>query len=296
MDKLRIGYEIDGHAGHGLGLYRRDRRNSRDAEDPGDPVAAMTRSKYRTERLKIPARDGTEGAPSRSSIRRTSPGTARASSISMPMAPMAMRSRPASRPAASRSSIAAIAFAIAHIRGGDDLGQQWYLDGKLEKRTNTFNDFVDVARGLIDRGFTHAGGIAIAGPLGGWRTDGRRGQFRSRAVGRGRRRRAVRRRAQHHARREPAAHARRMARMGQSGGRRGRVRTDPLVQPIRQRHRAGISAAVYLGRAQRSARDLLGTRRNGPPGCARPRPTTTSWSSRPIWVPAMAASPAGGKA
>ncbi|WP_164153249.1 prolyl oligopeptidase family serine peptidase, partial [Stenotrophomonas maltophilia] len=47
-----------------------------------------------------------------------------------------------------------IAFAIAHIRGGDDLGQQWYLDGKLEKRTNTFNDFVDVARGLIDRGFT----------------------------------------------------------------------------------------------------------------------------------------------
>jgi oligopeptidase B len=56
-----------------------------------------------------------------------------------------------------------MAFAIAHIRGGDDLGQQWYLDGKLEKRTNTFNDFVDVARGLIERGFTSAGNIAIAG-------------------------------------------------------------------------------------------------------------------------------------
>ena len=56
-----------------------------------------------------------------------------------------------------------MAFAIAHIRGGDDLGQQWYHDGKLEKRTNTFNDFVDVAKGLIERGFTHAGGIAIAG-------------------------------------------------------------------------------------------------------------------------------------
>ncbi|MFV0623958.1 S9 family peptidase [Sphingomonas sp. ac-8] len=56
-----------------------------------------------------------------------------------------------------------VAFAIAHIRGGDDLGQQWYLDGKLEKRTNTFNDFVDVAKGLIDHGFTHEGGIAIAG-------------------------------------------------------------------------------------------------------------------------------------
>ena len=50
-----------------------------------------------------------------------------------------------------------LAFAIAHIRGGDDLGQQWYLDGKLEKRTNTFNDFVDVANGLIDGGCDHGG-------------------------------------------------------------------------------------------------------------------------------------------
>ncbi|UZK68715.1 S9 family peptidase [Sphingomonas sp. S1-29] len=56
-----------------------------------------------------------------------------------------------------------VAFAIAHIRGGDDLGQQWYLDGKLEKRANTFNDFVDVAKGLIDLGFTSPGNIAIAG-------------------------------------------------------------------------------------------------------------------------------------
>lgn len=55
------------------------------------------------------------------------------------------------------------AFALAHIRGGDDLGQQWYLDGKLDKRTNTFTDFVDVAKGLIDLGFTSAGRISISG-------------------------------------------------------------------------------------------------------------------------------------
>ena len=36
-------------------------------------------------------------------------------------------------------------FAIAHIRGGDDLGYHWYEAGKLDRRTNTFNDFVDVA-------------------------------------------------------------------------------------------------------------------------------------------------------
>ncbi|KPF93937.1 peptidase S9 [Novosphingobium sp. AAP83] len=55
------------------------------------------------------------------------------------------------------------AYAIAHIRGGDDLGRAWYKAGKLEARTNTFNDFVDVAKGLIDRGFTEAGKISISG-------------------------------------------------------------------------------------------------------------------------------------
>lgn len=54
-------------------------------------------------------------------------------------------------------------YAIAHIRGGDDLGYQWYEDGKLNKRTNTFNDFVDVARGLIEQGYTSPGRITISG-------------------------------------------------------------------------------------------------------------------------------------
>jgi oligopeptidase B len=55
------------------------------------------------------------------------------------------------------------AYAIAHIRGGDDLGYQYYLDGKLEKRTNTFNDFVDVGRALIDQGYTAKGKLTASG-------------------------------------------------------------------------------------------------------------------------------------
>ncbi len=54
-------------------------------------------------------------------------------------------------------------FAIAHIRGGDDLGYHWYEAGKLRARTNTFNDFVDVARGLIKDNLSSPGRIAIAG-------------------------------------------------------------------------------------------------------------------------------------
>jgi oligopeptidase B len=55
------------------------------------------------------------------------------------------------------------AFAIAHIRGGDEMGYNWYLNGTRTHRTNTFNDFVDVARGLIAQHYTRAGRIAIQG-------------------------------------------------------------------------------------------------------------------------------------
>ena len=54
-------------------------------------------------------------------------------------------------------------FALAHIRGGDDLGYHWYEAGKLDRRNNTFNDFVDVARHLVREGYGSEGRIAIAG-------------------------------------------------------------------------------------------------------------------------------------
>ncbi len=54
-------------------------------------------------------------------------------------------------------------YAIAHIRGGAELGYHWYESGKLRHRTNTFNDFVDVARHLADQHYTTEGRIAIAG-------------------------------------------------------------------------------------------------------------------------------------
>jgi oligopeptidase B len=55
------------------------------------------------------------------------------------------------------------AYAIVHVRGGDEMGYQWYLDGKLNKRKNTFNDFVDVAQHLIEEGYVAEGNISIEG-------------------------------------------------------------------------------------------------------------------------------------
>ena len=47
-------------------------------------------------------------------------------------------------------------YAIAHIRGGSDKGWSWYLDGKREKKTNTFDDFAAAGRALIAGGYTSA--------------------------------------------------------------------------------------------------------------------------------------------
>ncbi len=117
-------------------------------------------SLYRTERLEIAARDGTM----------------------IPVSVVMRRDRAEAGPlhlygygaygiaiepgfSTTRLSLVdrGFAYAIAHIRGGDDLGRAWYKAGKLERRTNTFNDFVDVARGLIERGYTRAGRISISG-------------------------------------------------------------------------------------------------------------------------------------
>ena len=53
--------------------------------------------------------------------------------------------------------------AIPHIRGGSELGRRWYEDGKLLKKKNTFYDFIDAARYLVDRGYTSPGHIYAEG-------------------------------------------------------------------------------------------------------------------------------------
>ena len=45
-------------------------------------------------------------------------------------------------------------FAIAHVRGGQEMGRQWYEDGKMMKKKNTFNDFIDCGEFLIKEKYT----------------------------------------------------------------------------------------------------------------------------------------------
>ena len=120
------------------------------------------RSRYTTERLTATARDGAQVPISIVHARDVAPDRA---------APWYLYGYGAyghaTMPTFSAARLSLLdrgfVFAIAHVRGGDELGYHWYEAGKREARTNTFNDFVDVARHLIAHGFAAKGRIAIAG-------------------------------------------------------------------------------------------------------------------------------------
>ncbi|MFZ6009234.1 MAG: S9 family peptidase [Bacteroidota bacterium] len=54
-------------------------------------------------------------------------------------------------------------YAIAHIRGGQEMGRQWYEDGKMFKKKNTFTDFIDCAEFLIEEGYTKPENLYASG-------------------------------------------------------------------------------------------------------------------------------------
>ncbi|MEP4051429.1 MAG: S9 family peptidase [Litorimonas sp.] len=117
---------------------------------------------YRVERLSITARDG-ESIPVTILARKDVKIDG-----SNPLLLYGYGSYGITIPASFRTNILSLVdrgmvYAIAHIRGGMSKGYQWYLDGKLEKKTNTFNDFVDTGRALAELGWTSEGRIVAHG-------------------------------------------------------------------------------------------------------------------------------------
>lgn len=158
VDKLRLGYASMVSPNTVYNYHLADKRLEvlKVQEIPSGYDASL----YATERLEIHARDGTP-VPVSVMYRRDR----------KPRGPLHLYGYGAYGisidPGFSTARLSLVdrgfAYAIAHIRGGDDLGRAWYKAGKREARTNTFTDFVDVAKGLIDRGYTQAGRISISG-------------------------------------------------------------------------------------------------------------------------------------
>ena len=65
-----------------------------------------------------------------------------------------------------------ITFAIAHVRGGGELGEKFYEDGKMMKKKNTFIDYIACAEHLIEKKYTYKGGVAFYGGSAGGTTGG----------------------------------------------------------------------------------------------------------------------------
>jgi oligopeptidase B len=116
-------------------------------------VGDFDKDDYVTERLEAPARDGTLVPISlvyRKGFRKT--GAA-------PLLQYGYGSYGASiDPSFSSDRLSLLdrgfVFAIAHIRGGQEMGRHWYEDGKLFRKMNTFTDFVDCGRYLVEQGYT----------------------------------------------------------------------------------------------------------------------------------------------
>ena len=163
VDRLRLSYESMVSPATAFDYHIADKRL--EVLKVQEIPSGYDASRYTTQRLEIAARDGTL-IPVSLVMRKD-----RAAIVGEGAGPLHLYGYGAYGisipPGFSTSRLSLVdrgfAYAIAHIRGGDDLGRAWYKAGKLERRTNTFTDFVDVARGLIERGFTTAGRISISG-------------------------------------------------------------------------------------------------------------------------------------
>lgn len=117
---------------------------------------------YQSERVVVTAADGTKVPMSlmyKKSLKKSGP---------QPTLLYAYGSYGLSMPLAFSSSRLALLdrgmiFAIAHIRGGGEMGKQWHDDGKMMKKMNTFTDFIDAAKFLVENKYTDSSQLVIQG-------------------------------------------------------------------------------------------------------------------------------------
>ena len=119
-------------------------------------------SNYKTRRLLAPSHDG-EMIPITLLYRATTPIDG-----SAPLWLYGYGSYGISLPAGFNTNILSLVdrgyiYATAHIRGGQEKGRRWYKEGKLEKKPNTFKDFISCAQYLVEQKYSKAGRIVAQG-------------------------------------------------------------------------------------------------------------------------------------
>lgn len=135
-------------------------------------LGGFDKNNYVSERVYATARDGRSGVPVKVPIsivyRKGTPKDGSAPLLQYAYGSYGSNTEPGF--SSTRLSLLdrGFIYAIAHIRGGQEMGRHWYEDGKMLKKKNTFNDFVDCSRFLIAQKYTTANKLfALGGSAGG---------------------------------------------------------------------------------------------------------------------------------
>ena len=185
-------------------------------------------------------------------------------------------------------------FAIAHVRGGGEMGRTWYERGKLAAKPNTFTDFVACARTLIAGGWTAPDRLVARGGSAGGLLMGAVANLAPESVPGHRGRGPLRRLPDHDPGRDPAADRARVGGVGQPGRRTPRSTGHEVVLALRQRPRRRhrrrarpVPGHPGHGGPVRPPGRGSGSRPSGWPSCGRPI-RRTGCCSRPSSGPATA--------
>ena len=127
-----------------------------------EPVIGYDANQYVTERVWAPARDGTK-IPVSLVHRRDFNKDGRAALLQYAYGSYGNSIDPSFNVALPSLLDRGLVYAIAHVRGGQEMGRHWYEDGKLLNKINTFTDFIDVTDYLVAEGYAAPDRVAAAG-------------------------------------------------------------------------------------------------------------------------------------
>ena len=147
-------------------------------------------------------------------------------------------------------------YAIAHIRGGGEMGRSWYTDGKLLRKKNTFTDFIACAQHLARQGWTSADRLVARGGSAGGLLMGAVANMAPEAFA------GIVAHVPfvdaliHDLGPVTAADGDRMGGVGRPAARPRGLRVHEVVHAVRERHRPGLPADLRADRPERHAGDL----------------------------------------
>ena len=126
------------------------------------PVIGYDANNYVTERVWIAARDGTR-VPVSLAYRKGFKKNGKAAMLQYAYGSYGISTDPTFSPVNVSLLDRGMVYAVAHIRGGQEMGRAWYDDGHLTNKKNTFTDFIDVTRGLVKQGYAAKSRVAAMG-------------------------------------------------------------------------------------------------------------------------------------